>query len=53
MRFTARVGNQSHKLDHPNIISIFVGIALGILAGVLPIAIPGIGNAGAPRKTDV
>lgn len=54
MRFTARVGNQSHKLDHPNIISIFVGIALGILAGVLPIAIPGIpvpvklGLAGGP-----
>jgi len=42
MRFTAHVGNQSHKLDHPNIISIFVGIALGILAGILPIAIPGI-----------
>ena len=48
MRFTARVGN------HPNIISIFVGIALGILAGVLPIAIPGIpvpvklGLAGGP-----
>lgn len=45
---------QSHKLDHPNIISIFVGIALGILAGVLPIAIPGIpvpvklGLAGGP-----
>ena len=54
MRFTARVGNQSHKLDHPIIISIFVGIALGILAGVLPIAIPGIpvpvklGLAGGP-----
>ena len=54
MRFTAHVGNQSHKLDHPNIISIFVGIALGILAGVLPIAIPGIpvpvklGLAGGP-----
>ena len=54
MRFTAHVGNQSHKLDHPNIISIFVGIALGILAGILPIAIPGIpvpvklGLAGGP-----
>ena len=50
MRFTAHVGNQSHKLDHPNIISIFVGI----LAGILPIAIPGIpvpvklGLAGGP-----
>ena len=54
MRFTAHIGNQSHKLDHPNIISIFVGIALGILAGILPIAIPGIpvpvklGLAGGP-----
>ena len=54
MRFSARMGNQSHKLDHPNVVSIFVGIALGILAGVLPIAIPGIpvpvklGLAGGP-----
>ena len=54
MRFTAHVGNQSHKLDHPNIISLFVGIALGILAGILPVAIPGIpvpvklGLAGGP-----
>ena len=53
-RFSSRVGNQQGKLDHPNIISIFVGIALGILAGILPIAIPGVpvpvklGLAGGP-----
>ena len=46
MRFTARVGNQSHKLDHPNIISIFVGIALGILAGI-PVPVK-LGLAGGP-----
>ncbi|MDO5531884.1 putative transporter [Sutterella sp.] len=53
-RFASRVGNQTQKLDHPNIISIFVGIALGILAGIIPIAIPGVpvpvklGLAGGP-----
>lgn len=46
MRFTAHVGNQSHKLDHPNIISIFVGIALGILAGI-PVPVK-LGLAGGP-----
>lgn len=53
-RFASRVGNQQQKLDHPNIISIFAGIALGILVGIIPIAIPGVpvpvklGLAGGP-----
>ena len=53
-RFASRVGNQRGKLDHPNIISIFVGIMVGILVGILPIAIPGVpvpvklGLAGGP-----
>lgn len=53
-RLADRLGNQVQKLDHPNIISIFLGIVLGILLGSLPIAIPGmpvplrLGLAGGP-----
>lgn len=53
-RLADRLGNQVQKLDHPNIISIFLGIVLGILLGFLPIAIPGMpvplrhGLAGGP-----
>lgn len=48
------LGNQLRRLDHPNIVTIFVGILCGILFGSLPIAIPGIptpvklGLAGGP-----
>ena len=48
------LGNQLKRLDHPNIITIFVGIFLGILLGSLPIAIPNmptplkLGLAGGP-----
>ncbi len=48
------LGNQLKRLDHPNIIAIFVGIFLGILLGSLPIAIPDmptplkLGLAGGP-----
>lgn len=48
------LGNQLRRLDHPNIITIFVGILCGILFGSLPIAIPGmptpvkLGLAGGP-----
>ncbi len=34
------LGNQLRRLDHPNIVTIFVGILCGILFGSLPIAIP-------------
>lgn len=53
-RLADRLGNQVQKLDHPNIISIFLGIALGIILGFIPIAIPGmpvplkLGLAGGP-----
>ena len=53
-RLADALGNQVQKLDHPNIISIFIGIAVGILLGYLPIAIPGmpvplkLGLAGGP-----
>ena len=48
------MGNSMKRLDHPNIVTIFVGIFLGILLGSLPIAFPGIptpvklGLAGGP-----
>ena len=51
----ARVlGNEMKKLDAPNIITIFVGIFMGILIGSIPIMFPGIptpvklGLAGGP-----
>ena len=48
------LGNSLKRLDHPNIVTIFVGIFLGILFVSLPIAFPGIptpvklGLAGGP-----
>ena len=48
------LGNELKRLDHPNIVTIFVGIFFGILFGSLPIAFPGIptpvklGLAGGP-----
>lgn len=53
-RVANKMGNSLKRLDHPNIVTIFVGIFLGILFGSLPIAIPGIptpvklGLAGGP-----
>lgn len=53
-RLAARLGNSHDHLDHPNILTIFIGIFVGILFGSLPIAIPGmptpvkIGLAGGP-----
>ena len=35
-------GNSAKRLDTPNLISIFVGIALGVMIGLLPIALPGL-----------
>ncbi|MFA6812743.1 MAG: TrkA C-terminal domain-containing protein, partial [Bacteroidaceae bacterium] len=48
------VGNSIKGLDQPNLVSIFIGIALGIILGSIPIWIPGIpqplklGLAGGP-----
>ncbi|WP_018108417.1 putative transporter [Bacteroides propionicifaciens] len=48
------LGNSLKRLDHPNIITIFIGIFVGILFGSLPFQIPGIpmpiklGLAGGP-----
>ena len=53
-RGAAKMGNSLKRLDHPNIVTIFVGIFVGILFGSLPIMVPGmptpvkLGLAGGP-----
>ena len=53
-RLAGILGNQVKKLDHPNIIVIFLGILIGVLVGSIPLAIPGmpvalkLGLAGGP-----
>lgn len=48
------LGNKMKRLDHPNLIPIFLGIFLGILLGSIPIKFPGLpmpvklGLAGGP-----
>lgn len=51
---SSALGNSMKDLNHPQVIPIFVGIALGILLGSLPVLVPGIpspvklGLAGGP-----
>lgn len=51
---SAALGNSTKRLNHPQVIAVFVGIMLGVLAGTLPIAVPGmpsplkLGLAGGP-----
>ncbi len=48
------LGNSMKRLDEPNLITLFIGIALGVLVGSIPIVFPGIpqpvklGLAGGP-----
>lgn len=48
------LGNELKRLDHPNLFSIFLGIAVGVFFGSIPFAIPGLsqplklGLAGGP-----
>jgi AspT/YidE/YbjL antiporter-like protein len=48
------LGDQMKRLETPNLFAIFIGIALGVLLGILPISIPGmslplkLGIAGGP-----
>jgi putative transport protein len=48
------LGNSMRRLNQPNLITIFIGIALGVILGCIPIAIPGLdqpfklGLAGGP-----
>lgn len=50
----AILGNSVKRLDHPNLLPIFVGIFLGVLLGSIPIMFPGVpqpvklGLAGGP-----
>jgi putative transport protein len=48
------IGNSMGRLNHPNLISWFIGIAIGVILGSLPVTIPGVpqpfklGLAGGP-----
>lgn len=50
----AQLGNSPRQLEHPQILPLFVGIALGVLLGSIPVAVPGLpaplklGLAGGP-----
>ncbi len=37
------LGNAVRDLDEPNLISIFIGLTIGLILGLIPIALPGIG----------
>ncbi|MBP5477793.1 MAG: putative transporter [Bacteroidaceae bacterium] len=53
-RFANVLGDQKQQLDKPNLLTLFVGILIGIIFGMLPISIPGMsmpvkhGLAGGP-----
>jgi putative transport protein len=36
------VGNSSKQLNHPHLVGVFIGIALGVAVGSIPIFIPGL-----------
>ena len=40
------LGNSMKRLNHPNLIPIFIGIALGCILGSIPFAFPGIPPTG-------
>ena len=53
-RFANMIGDSKQALDKPNLLTLFVGILVGIIFGMIPIAIPGmsvpvkLGLAGGP-----
>lgn len=53
------LGNSVKRLDEPNLIPIFIGIALGVVLGSIPVAFPGIpqpvklGLAGGPLVVSI
>ncbi|MBQ3925406.1 MAG: putative transporter, partial [Bacteroidaceae bacterium] len=53
-RFANKIGDKKQQLDKPNLLTLFVGIFVGIVFGMLPISIPGmsmpvkLGLAGGP-----
>ena len=52
--FASKIGNSKSRLDKPNLLTVFVGILLGVIVGSMPIAVPGmsvpvrLGLAGGP-----
>lgn len=42
-RLAQALGNEVKALDTPNMITIFIGMVLGLVLGYLPIALPGMG----------
>ncbi|MDR1945843.1 MAG: putative transporter [Desulfovibrio sp.] len=53
-RAAALIGNSAKALEHPHIISLFVGLLLGVILGSMPLPVPGVpggiklGLAGGP-----
>lgn len=53
-RFANKVGDKKQHLDKPNLLTLFLGIAVGVIFGMIPVAIPGmsmpvkLGIAGGP-----
>ena len=53
-RVANMLGNEVKRLDHPNLSALFIGIVVGIIFGMMPIALPGVptpvklGLAGGP-----
>lgn len=53
-RFANKVGDSKQALDKPNLLTLFFGIFIGIIFGMIPIAVPGmsmpvkLGIAGGP-----
>ena len=53
-RFAHKVGDKKQHLDKPNLLTLFFGIFVGVIFGMIPIAIPGmsvpvkLGIAGGP-----
>lgn len=41
-RLAEKLGNSMKRLNEPNMITLFVGIFLGIVVGSIPIAFPGV-----------
>ena len=58
-RLTVDVGGSSDRLDQPRVVPIFIGIALGVVLGSIPIRIPGVavpvrlGLAGGPLVVSI
>jgi len=41
-KFAAQMGNSIRELEHPDLVSVFIGLTLGVILGSWPIALPGM-----------